>query len=120
MDWRTTAGRQLCQVGGTATTRLAVQVQGKQHLARLTWSTLALRTSKRLGGVAAAHLCCRRVCRTIHLLNIELAQDVLGWQSGWPRTTLPSLVGGTSMALQHRQDRPFRCPEMTCLQELAL
>ena len=52
--------------------------------------------------MAAAHLCCRRMCRTIHLLNIKLAQDVLGWQSSRQRTIRPLL--NTPMALQPRQN----------------
>ena len=73
------------------------------------------------GGVWATHLCCRRVCCTIHLLNIlQPAQDVLVWQLDRQRTILPSLVGGVPVALQHRQHRPLRCLEMTVLRELAL
>ena len=39
----------------------------------------------------------------IHLLDIQLGQEVLGWQVDWHRTVLPSLVGGIPMALQHKQ-----------------
>ena len=49
------------------------------------------------------HLCGCRVCCTIHLLSIRLAQEVLAWRLGRQRTILPSLVGGFPMVLQHRQ-----------------
>ena len=66
----------------------------------------------RPGGVWATHRYCCRVCRTIRLLDIKMAREVLGWQVGRQRTILPSLVGVLPMALQHRQNQPsgaLRC-----------
>ena len=56
----------------------------------------------------------------IHLLDIRMAQEDLGWQLGRQRIILPPLIGNIPMALQHRQKRPFKGLEMTVLQEVAL
>ena len=54
VDWLTTAGRQLRWVNRTATTRLAVQVQGRQPHARLALLASALCTSGGWGSVSYA------------------------------------------------------------------
>lgn len=54
----------------------------------------------------ATHRCCCRVCRTIRLLDIRMAQEVLGWQLGRQRIILLTLVGVITMALKHRQNQP--------------
>ena len=124
MNWPTTAGRQPSKAGAMCpATRQAAYGTGAGHAAIMQgwhrWHQLCARAGP--GGMWAAHLCCCRVCCTIHLLDIlQLAQEVLGWQSGRQRTILPSLVEGTPVALQHRQKHPFRCLEMTAMQELAL
>ena len=80
------------------------------------WHPLCARAGA--GGVWATHLCCYHVCRTIRLLNIlQVAQEVLVWQSGRQCTILPSLIGRILMALQKRS---FRGLTMPLLQELAL